>query len=656
MKDHRWGWPELLVVVLAALTRFWRLGYHSIWFDEAVSLEWAMADPAWTWDKTILLVEEKHPPVYYLFLHYWQEALNWAGLSYNDAALRASGALLGVLTVVGLLLLVRRVASRATALAAALLTALAPVLVWYSQELRMFQPATTALVWGGYFLVRAWNGETILRRTFWWLAMAAAFLAALYSYLFSALLLPAAGLSLLLLWAADKRDRAANLRVLEGAAAFALVAALFLPLAQNAWGVNSSEGTPATAFAHVGETLLRQLRVFSIWRPGWPAWLEWAAVGLMGALVALGLFLPGGRRSPVEQGWLLLWVGVPLLLGNLLLVTSDSIFGEDRYFLFLGPFLLWAAARGVVLLAERQRVVAWGAGGVLAVALAAALPVLWTPALLREQWRAAAELITQQAAANPALRTAAISHVDYTHMPLEWYVRQKYDFDALPIYFPFGGRLDPSQVETVIAPPLAGVANEGFDTLWLTQSHLEGVDETRLVEGWLNAHYPLISEAFPAGIRLTGYATRTLYDVLPSLPEGSTRPDMELAPGVTLAACEVTTPTLRATDDSLQPPGRRAHVRLWWQATDAPRQDYTARVQVMDMNGKWGEEIQRPGDALRLFPSQDWPAGEYVRHEVDVNLNPVTPPGEYAVRVRLLDGAGAELPAVAECGTVQIIP
>ncbi len=33
--------PEMLVMLIAATTRFWRLGYHSIWFDEAISLKWA---------------------------------------------------------------------------------------------------------------------------------------------------------------------------------------------------------------------------------------------------------------------------------------------------------------------------------------------------------------------------------------------------------------------------------------------------------------------------------------------------------------------------------------------------------------------------------------------------------------------------------------
>ena len=101
-------WPELIVLLIATLTRFWRLNYHSVWFDEAVSLAWAGADPSYTWQVTTRLVEEKHPPVYYVGLHYWQAFLEWFQQAQNDAALRAFGAVLGVLTILGILLLVRR--------------------------------------------------------------------------------------------------------------------------------------------------------------------------------------------------------------------------------------------------------------------------------------------------------------------------------------------------------------------------------------------------------------------------------------------------------------------------------------------------------------------------------------------------------------------
>ena len=108
-------WPEIAIVALAALVRFWRLDYHSFWFDEAVSLDWAEDNPAFIWANTFPLLNDKHPPAYYLLLHYWQKGLALFGLEHSDVALRSLGAILGVLTVLGVLLLARRLSGRATA-------------------------------------------------------------------------------------------------------------------------------------------------------------------------------------------------------------------------------------------------------------------------------------------------------------------------------------------------------------------------------------------------------------------------------------------------------------------------------------------------------------------------------------------------------------
>src|SRR5690606_12771407 len=90
---------EGIILLIALVVRFWRLGYHSIWFDESVSLKWAGSDLSYTWATTFALVQDKHPPVYYVLLGLWQEMLSWVGLDHSDSALRALGSLLGVLTV-----------------------------------------------------------------------------------------------------------------------------------------------------------------------------------------------------------------------------------------------------------------------------------------------------------------------------------------------------------------------------------------------------------------------------------------------------------------------------------------------------------------------------------------------------------------------------
>src|SRR5690606_22232798 len=123
------------VLIIAAVVRLWRLDYHSIWFDEAVSLRWARADLGYTWRVTFQLVEGKHPPASYALLHLWRHALAWVGLADSDAALRVLGALLGVLTVWGVLRLATAVSGPLIGRVTAQLVALSPVLVWYSQEL-----------------------------------------------------------------------------------------------------------------------------------------------------------------------------------------------------------------------------------------------------------------------------------------------------------------------------------------------------------------------------------------------------------------------------------------------------------------------------------------------------------------------------------------
>ncbi len=353
---HKSWYAEFLVLLIAAVTRFWRLDYHSIWFDEAVSLRWAGMDTGFTWQKTFPLVEDKHPPFYYLGLHAWQRLAGMFGLEQNDVVLRAFGSLLGVLTVWGILLLARRLSNRATGLLTGLLVALSPVLVWYSQELRMFQPATTGVVWASYCMLRAWQADKGWQSAGWWLGFIVVSEAALYSYLFSAFMLPSAGFALLALLFSQRITADAWRRFSEGVVALAITGALFLPLAYNAWTVNSNEGTPGQAFADLGASLWQMLRIFTVWRVDWPLPLITTTLTIFALLLIAGLGLPTHKSASVERAWLLLWIGIPLLIGNLLQSRDQSVFGEDRYFIFVAPFVLWALARGIVLIGQRWRV------------------------------------------------------------------------------------------------------------------------------------------------------------------------------------------------------------------------------------------------------------------------------------------------------------
>lgn len=666
----------LLIVALAAVVRFWRLDFHSFWFDEAVSLNWATSDVSFIWEKTFPLVEEKHPPAYYTLLHGWLWLLEWFNLHQNDAAIRSLGALLGVVTTWATLRLVTDI-SRAgsginsgwlAGMLAGLLVALSPLLVWYSQETRMFQPATTGILLGALGLFAAWHSTHLGQRLLWWLLLIAGFTFALYSYLFSAFVMPAAGLSLLLLYFTHARSRhnvshnmRAGRRLLEGILALGIVTLLFLPLAQNAWGVNAAESTPGQAFENFWDNHVRLLQVFTLWRANWPAWLIHVALLLWGALLLLGL-LPirrGKHATPnsfvpaLDAYWLWLWLGLPLLIANILLSRSGSIFDEDRYLLFLAPFALWAIARGVVQAGRWLPAV----GGVLAMLLIAgqlaALPQVWSPANYRENWRAAAQYIIDYTRATPYLSAAVVSHIDYTNLALQWYLRQEFTHEELNVFFPFGGWIDPQRIEEDVAPPLRGIEDLGVDTLWLVQAHLQHVDPERHVEGWLQSTYPIVTELYPAGIQMTGHSLRRQYDTLPvhgNSPAADFTP-VEVAPGLHLHHCAPVFAPVSATDTLYHPPSGWVHLQTWWSRDEMTDENYEWAARVIGPHEIWGESLSRRADTFKMHPPSAWTPGAFIRAELDINMNPITPPGHYEIEVRLEKGSEQY---TASCGSLEI--
>jgi hypothetical protein len=109
-----------------------------------------------------------------------------------------------------------------------------------------------------------------------------------------------------------------------------------------------------------------------------------------------------------------------------------------------------------------------------------------------------------------------------------------------------------------------------------------------------------------------------------------------------------------AADEMLHPPSGWVHVRLWWEAVAPLADNYVATAQMIGPEGVWGDRLHRPTEALRFWPTTTWQPGEIVRDELDVNLNPVTPPGDYPIVIGVMDGSGQPLGTTVECGRVTI--
>jgi len=171
-------WLKLsLVVLLGCLLRVVGLGKESLWLDEATSLIIARMNPA---DIVLWAAADVHPPLYYLLLHIWLR------LGESEVAIRSLSAVWGVLGLVLVFALTRELLGNRVALWAALLLALSPLHIWYSQEARMYAMVTTLCLLAAYLLILA------LRRTEtpgpwnrYWLGYIVAAVLALYTHYYA---------------------------------------------------------------------------------------------------------------------------------------------------------------------------------------------------------------------------------------------------------------------------------------------------------------------------------------------------------------------------------------------------------------------------------------------------------------------------------------
>ena len=123
----------LLLLLFAFALRLWLLDDQGLAYDEAATALMARATPAAIIDFHWRAAFE-HPPFWQLIMHYWS-----LGFGQSEFALRLLSVLAGVVALPLVWQLVRRLGLASwTALTAVLLTTTAPVLVYYSQEARMY--------------------------------------------------------------------------------------------------------------------------------------------------------------------------------------------------------------------------------------------------------------------------------------------------------------------------------------------------------------------------------------------------------------------------------------------------------------------------------------------------------------------------------------
>jgi 4-amino-4-deoxy-L-arabinose transferase-like glycosyltransferase len=402
--------PLALVTALGALLRFYRLDHQSLWMDEVLtvlsshtSLERVLFDPP---------VDPNVPPLYYLLMSALQ------GLGQSEIALRLPSALLGVLSIPLMYSVARAWVGRA-GLFAALLLAISPLHVWYSQEARPY----ALLILLGLLAVRFVQSAL---RSPGSLGAHAGFAVTIVAafYVHTVAIAFAAALALYLMLGASRRERGVWLATFAAVAVMSLPGVLLLLRIPPTVSAN-----PYYVFnpAHVAYTLWTFATGYSLG----PNLIELRTEGLSSVRRSLLLILPimavfiallalgavqlwRGRRRAL--GFLALWTTVPIafvVLGTL--VTSHPY--NVRYTLLALPPTLMLLASGVHFLRpHRLRAVAMGF--VLAVSAASLWNYYADPHYYRDDNRGAAAFIRGAAVPSELVIVSAA----YTRVPLRHYL------------------------------------------------------------------------------------------------------------------------------------------------------------------------------------------------------------------------------------------
>ncbi len=125
-------WPLAALTLLAAVLRLSTLDLQSFWYDEAFTPVHVLHPSLWATLRSVVHTENT-PPLWYVLA--WADA---RVLGTGEVALRLPSALAGIATVPVAWAIGRELAGRRAAAVCALLVAVDPLFVWYSQEARAY--------------------------------------------------------------------------------------------------------------------------------------------------------------------------------------------------------------------------------------------------------------------------------------------------------------------------------------------------------------------------------------------------------------------------------------------------------------------------------------------------------------------------------------
>ena len=363
------------ITALAALLRFPTLGLQSYWYDEVFTVDAVDGSLAHLW--TAVAEDESTPPLYYLAAWVWANVLGTGEAALRSLSAVASTAMVPVAYLAG-----RALVSRRVGLAAALLAAVSPLLVWYGQEARSY--ALVALLSAGAL---AAFGEALRRPERWWPLLTWGVLSALalathYFALFA--LLPQLG------WLLVRHPRPA--RALVSAVPVLATGLALLPLALDQARGDQTGWISVIPLATRAKATLVEL----LWHL--PPIADGGAVVALGVGALSGLLIWRYAQADERRGALL---ALGTAVATVAIPFALALAGRD-YVIARNLVVAWLPLAVFVSTGVAARRAGWVGHGALGLLVASSLALVaagWTQAdRQRHDWRAAADAVGSDAA------------------------------------------------------------------------------------------------------------------------------------------------------------------------------------------------------------------------------------------------------------------
>ena len=314
---------------------------QGVWFDEAYSITLAKRPIG---ELVHLTAIDVHPPVYYLFLHFWGELFGFGELS-----LRLSSVIPMFFAIILMAILLKRLFNKPFAGFATLLLCLSPMLIRYGFEIRMYAMATMLAVLATIVLVLIEAEKNAKRRhllQFAYAALVALGMLTLY-YTIVIWLTHFA----YLIWQTVKNKKPILRQ--EFWLMYILAVLLFTP-----WLFVAIKQFTNGALAQISEpmTVNNLLGVFSFNLLYKPIWQLDQIFGLLilGFITLFGVLLAKKIKNKQKNTSFLIFMAAGPLLVEILICLVKPMYVE-RYLVYSAPFLIALIAYLVFETRSKQR-------------------------------------------------------------------------------------------------------------------------------------------------------------------------------------------------------------------------------------------------------------------------------------------------------------